>query len=294
MLFLLTGAVAQAQLSFLPQVGFEQSRTKLNYGNALSTSGIDGNFKASLKVNYQLKGGHSPFINLSTSPASVNFAFSEDGSLINSSQPVKNNLQFRLEGGYQYSSNPIQFKKRGADSKTIVTETNDVAIEQVATEQRKSCGSSTYKSHCGEKKVNLKRTPVNNNYLNMRLQPSLALAYIPSTQESIKPTGNGFEYNATNWKTAIVPAMGFEFAKGQQRLFTLSVFYTKAVGQNEETFTSSSGTKAVVTRLNPGASTWGMTLGVPFSFAKWNAVKIKEVKKEKDCNKIYYKKCTKI
>lgn len=286
-LLLLIGAVAHAQLSFLPQFGFEQSRSTLNYGDALSTSGVQGNLKASLKMDYRFKGGHSPFINLTTSPAPMNFIFTDNGSLINSYQSVKNNLQFRLEAGYQYSSRPIQFKK-GSSAKSNVFETNSGAVEQ-----RKSCGSVTYRSHCCEKRMSPKNT-LANNFLNMRLQPSLALAYIPSAGESIKQTGNGFQYNAANWKTAIVPAMGFEFAKGQQRLFTLTVFYTKPLGQNEETFTGSSGIKPTLTRLDPKASTWGMTIGVPFSFTKSNAIKTtKEKKEKKDCNRNYYRRCSK-
>ena len=136
------------------------------------------------------------------------------------------------------------------------------------------------------------RKPLTNSNLNMRLQPSLALAYIPSTNESLKQTASGFEYNAAAWKTAIVPAMGFEFAKGPQRLFTLSVFYTKPLGQNEETFTSSSVAKPTITRLAPTASSWGMTVGVPFSFAKANNNKVKKEKRE--CNRIYYRKCSKL
>jgi hypothetical protein len=289
MMFLLIGTVANAQLSFLPQIGFEQSRTTLNYGDALSTSGISGNFKASLKMDYRLKGGHSPFINVSTTPAPVSFVFNESGSLMNNYQAAKNNLQLRLEAGYQYSSSPIQFKKKGSVSKSNAPEINNENIVV-----KKSCGSATYKSHCDDKKRNSKN-PLNNDVLSMRLQPSLALAYIPSAGESLTQTANGFEYNAANWKTAVVPAMGFEFAKGRQRLFTLSIFYTKPLGEYEETVTSFSGNKAIITPLNPKASTWGMTLGVPFSFAKSNAVKIKKVKRTKeDCNKSYYRKCGKV
>jgi len=289
LLLLLTAAVTNAQLSFLPQIGFEQSRTTLNYGNGFSTSGIEGNFKAALKLDYRFKGGHSPFINLGTSPAPVNFVFSDGASLVNSYQSVKNNLQFRFEAGYQYSSKLIQFKKSGSVSKSKSIKTNSGNAEV-----KKSCGPSSYTSRCSSKKTGSKNPKIN-NALNMRFQPSLALAYIPSANENMKLTGNGFEYNAANWKTAIVPGMGFEFAKGRQRLFALNVFYTKGLGENEEAFTSYSGNKTTVTRLDPKASTWGMTIGVPFSFNKANTSKVKKVKKEKeDCNKIYYRKCSKI
>lgn len=284
LLFLLTAAIAHAQLSFLPQIGFEQSRTALNYGDAGSTAGIDGNLKGSLKVGYQFKGGHTPFINLGTSPAPMNFVFDNAGSLVNSYQAAKNNLKFRMEAGYQYTSSPIQFGKKSSASKSY----NETKNRN--TEQKKSCGSTNYRSHCGEKKMNFKNKQ-SNNFLNMRLQPSLALAYIPSTTENIKTTNNGFEYNA-NWKTAIVPAMGFQFAKGQQKLFTLTVFYTKPLGNNDETVTTYPGIKNTVTQLNSKVSTWGMTVGVPFSFTKANVTKVKKEKKE--CIKSCYRRCSRL
>jgi hypothetical protein len=286
LLFLSTGAITNAQLSFLPQVGFEQSRTAINYGDGLSALNTKGNLRAALKMDYRLKGGHAPFISLGTSPAPVSFAFDNAGSLLQSYQSVKSNLQFRMEAGYQYSSSPIRLGRKSSASKSKTAAiTNEYA-------QKSSCGSITYRSRCGTKKLASKNTPVNAP-LNMRLQPSLAFAYIPSGGESIKQSADRFEYNAAP-KTAIVPAMGFEFAKGTQRLFTLSVFYTKALGQNEQNVTSLSPVKPTITRIQPSASTWGMTVGVPFSFTKSKAVKaVKERREKKDCSGNYYRKCTK-
>ncbi|HVF81442.1 MAG TPA: hypothetical protein VM884_05895, partial [Flavisolibacter sp.] len=287
LLFLSTGVITNAQLSFLPQVGLEQSRAALNYGNGLSALNTNGNLKAALKVDYRLKGGHAPFINLGTSPAPISFAFDNAGSLLQSYQSAKSNLQFRMEAGYQYSSSPIQLGKKSSASKNkAAITTNEYS------QQRSSCGAITYRSRCGAKKTATKITQVAAP-LNMRLQPSLAFAYIPSGGESVKQTANGFEYNAAP-KTAIVPAMGFEFAKGTQRLFTLSVFYTKAVGQSQESVTSFSNTKPTITRIQPNTSTWGMTLGVPFSFTRSKAVKaVKETREKKNCTRNYYRRCTK-
>ncbi|MDQ6608565.1 MAG: hypothetical protein M3Y85_01955, partial [Bacteroidota bacterium] len=260
-LLLLIGAVAHAQLSFLPQIGFEQSHTTLNYGDAFS-SGIHDNLKAGLKLDYRFKGGHSPFINLTTSPQPVGFVFNDAAYINNNYQSIKSGLQFRVEAGYQYSSQPIQLKRSSSHFESKAYKTNNEGTERI-----KRCGSSSDRSRCCQKKMTLKNALANNN-LNMRLQPSIAVAYIPSSRENVKATSNGVEYNAANWKTAIVPAMGFEFAKADQRLFTLSVFYTKALGQEKETMTSFSGSKATITPLSSKASTWGMTIGIPFSFAK--------------------------
>jgi hypothetical protein len=284
LLCLATGATLHAQFSFLPQVGFEQSRTTLNY-NSLSASGVEGNLRASLKMDYRLKGGHGPYVNLGTSPAPVNFAFDNAGQLMKGIQQAENHLQFRMEAGYQYTSKAIQFGKR----KSSVSTSTPEQITETAT-RKQSCGSATYKSHCSSKKK-IAKTALANTNLNMRLQPSVGVAYLPSANEGLKQTANGFEY-AANWKTALVPAMGFEFAKGKQRLFTLTVFYTQPLGMQDESFTTSTGTKAVVTNLAPTASTWGMTVGVPFSFAKAAASKPKTEKKE--YTKTYYRRCVRV
>ena len=283
-LFLIAGTVCHAQLSFLPQVGFEQSRTCINY-NELSTSGVSGNFRANLKADYRLKGGHGPYVSLGTSPAPMNFAFSNTGSLMENYQSVKNNLQFRLETGYQYTSSPISLSKK--KSTAAPTENTEVVQEPVA--QKKSCGSSTYKPNCRDKKKSNKSS-TGNYGLNMRLQPSLGVAYIPANNDAITETPTGFQY-ASAWKTAIVPSMGFEFANGKQRFLTLNVFYTKPLGVQDESVTTFSGSKAVTTNISPAASTWGITAGVPFSFVKSNASKTKKVKK--DCHRVNYRRCYK-
>lgn len=282
-LLLLTAAVTHAQLSFLPQLGFEKGTTCLNY-NELSASSMQTAFRANLKTDYRFKGGHGPYVSLGTSPAPMSFSFTNAGALTEGYNAVKNNLQFRIETGYQYTSLPIQLKKKATAPTTDVTSQNlDENIYQ-----RKSCGSSTYKSSCGSKKKNSKSGFANG--LTMRLQPSLGVAYIPSNTQAITETSNGFQY-ASAWKTAIVPAMGFEFANGKQRFLTLTVFYTKPVGMDEETFTSGSSLKAVTTNISPSASTWGITAGVPFSFVKSNVSKTK--KQKKDCQRIIYRRCYK-
>ena len=285
LLCIAAGGVLHAQLSFLPQIGFEQARTTLNY-NSLSTSGAEGNLRASLKMDYRFKGGHGPYVNLGTSPAPIHFSFDNSGQLVKGLGAAKSNLQFRVETGYQYSSKPIFFGKSRNTSSAASSEVNTQS-----TAQQKSCGSTTYKASCRKTK-NISKTALANNNLNMRLQPSMGFAYVPSTSEGINQTSNGFTYNATNWKTALVPAVGFEFAKGTNRLFTLTVFYTQPLGLQEETFIGSTGTKAITTALTPKASTWGMTVGVPFSFAKANTHKTKKVKKE--CSKTSYKRCIRI
>ena len=285
-LFLLMGTIAHAQLSFLPYAGFEQSRTALNYSNAFSAADVNANLKAGLRMDYQLKGGHRPFINLATSPAPAVFHFDKNGSLASFNPVTSGGKLFRLEAGYLYSSKPIQFKKSSTTSTQPVAETANVP-------ERKSCGSYAYRSRCGTKKTAAKTAPAKSN-LAMRLQPSLSLAYIPSEIQNVEQTATGFNYTP-GWKTALVPAMGFEFAKGRQRLFTLNVFYTKPMGQRDETVnTFAENNKPVTTSLQPRASTWGLTLGVPFSFTKARQSKAKTISRtteKKECTRTNYRRC---
>lgn len=285
MLLVATGAASHAQLSLLPQIGFERSGTKLNY-NSLSATECAAAFRANLRADYRFKSGHGPYVGIGTSPAQTNFRFDNAGSLIKGMQTEQNSLQFRLEGGYQYTSKPIQLKRNTA---TPRAEPSPVTTETVT---KKSCGSYAYKSSCGSKKRSPESRLVNNS-LNMRLQPSIGLAYLPSAGDNIQQTANGFAYTS-GWKTAIVPAMAFEFARGSQRFLTLSVFYTRPFGQQQQSFTDYSATKTTTTTLQPRTTTWGMAVGVPFSFAKSGAAKPKTAKTKKDSNKTYYKRCIRI
>ena len=260
-LLFIAAASLHAQLSFLPQAGFEQSRTNLMYGNGLSASDMSSNFKAALKIDYRLKGGHSPFINITTSPAPMSFAFNNLGTLENNYQAAKANLRLRLEAGYQYSSLPIRLGKKSSSVKAPSTDVaNAVAM------QHHGCGAMVARSRCGNKRQ-MNKGPLD-NMLNMRLQPALAFAYIPSSAQRINQTTDGFTYTAGTWKTAVVPSMGFEFDKGRQRLFTLTVFYTKPLEEAEAMGTISSGIKAINVPLEPTTSTWGLTVGIPFGFTK--------------------------
>lgn len=276
----LASTTLRAQFSFLPYAGFERSRTTLSYSD-LSSARINGNLKAGLKMDYRLKGGHSPFINLTTSPAPVSFAFDNAGSLLNTFR--QGGLRFRLEGGYQYSSKPIQLGKRG----------NSVATTPLANSyQKQSCGAATYVSHCCAKRSAAK-TMLTNKTLNMRLQPSLALAYIPSTTTTVKRNTDGFEYAAGTWKTALVPAMGFEFANGRQRLFTLTAFYTHPLGQKAQAVTTAKEGKISSTSFQAGTSSWGLTLGIPFGFSKHQVSKVRTERKS-SCGGMYYRRCMRL
>ena len=89
--------------------------------------------------------------------------------------------------------------------------------------------------------------------------------------------------------------MGFEFAKGAQRLFTLGVFYTRPLGLKEATVSSFTEGKTYLTKLGPRASTWGLTLGVPLSLTQTKQVKaVKTNTEKKSCTRTYYRRCQRL
>ena len=131
----------------------------------------------------------------------------------------------------------------------------------------------------------------------MRIQPSLGLAYIPSVKNDIVTKTQGgqttYQYNAGNWKTALVTGAGFEFGKNSQRLFTVSINYFNAIGNLEkQTLTTVSDGKTSVTNLQSDVSGWNMRVGIPFTLSKKSGAKQKQQQKSyKDCGqyKIEYR-----
>jgi hypothetical protein len=257
MLFLLCGitTTALAQLSFLPQLGFENSKTlmQVDNGSSFSPAGINANFRANLRIDYKFKQGFGPYVSIGTAPGTIAYSFSEAA---NNFKAVTNSQQLRLEGGYQYTSKPIQFKKPSKQETTKTT--------TQYTEVRRKCGSYYYYHKQSTATAKQKQ----NNSLALRLQPSVGLAFLPSAQSNLKMDGSDYVYNAGNYKTALVSGMGFEFDKGKQRLFTLSVFYSRGLGSLKEEVPPYANDKIGNTLLNSSGSSWGMTVGVPFSFAK--------------------------
>src|SRR5215203_4443968 len=262
MLVLLVTITANAQLSFLPQIGLEQSKTSVSINDlpSFSPMGVNNFLKANLRMDYRFKNGHSPYVSFGTSPGVVAYSFTDPSNAANNFKTAAGSLQWRMEGGYQYSSKPIILKKNSGKQAAASTTQNVVT--------KKSCGSYYY-YHRSTEKTAAKTTAKQNNNLTLRLQPSIGVAYLPSIDDDLVFNGSLYQYNAGNYKTAMVSGMGFEFGKGKQRLFTLSLFYTKGLDiQDDQTIANIENDKMASTTLNSTTSSWGMTVGVPFSFSK--------------------------
>jgi hypothetical protein len=272
--FVAFGFAAGAQkFSLLPQVGFENSKTKIRYNDlpSFSPAGINFSPQVGLLFTYTSKPGHGLFLGAASSRSIVPFSFTDPENGMNNYKTTTGDMQLRFETGYQFNSKPLYFKKQG---------TNAVKPGENKISEKKSCGSFSYRSHCMKNKTAANRSS-NTDKLKqqaqgrnkgswVRLQPSVGMGFIPVVKtDVITKTQNGlttYEYNAGNWNTALMTGMGFEFGKNKSRLFTLSVNYFKGLGNlDKQTISTVIGSKTLTTHLQSEVSGWNMRIGVPFT-----------------------------
>lgn len=285
--FVAFGYAAKSQkFSLLPQVGFENSKTTIQYNNSSSfaPAGVVFSPQVSLQFAYKSKPGHGAFVGASSSRSTVPFSFTNPETGMENFKTVTGKMQVRLEGGYQFSSKPIYFKKQ--NNTTIKQKENRIT-------EKRNCSSYSYKSSCMSKKTDANRSsdptklkqPGINKGSWVRFQPSLGMGLIPSDKtDVITKMQNGqttYEYRAGNWNTALVTGMGFEFGKNNTRLFTLSVNYFKGIGNlDKQTISTVTGTKTLTTQLQSDVSGWNMRMGIPFTLgSKKSTIKQQSVRK---------------
>ena len=284
---------ANSQLTILPQAGFENSNTKISYNNLPYFSPVSQlQPKFGLRADYKFKSGFGPFAGIATSRPLVSYNFVDPEKGMMEYSASMGNMQAQLQAGLQYTSKPIFFKKqtsanKASSAKTVETTTSNQSYY--------SSGCSRYRSYsgCGAKKSSTaEKTKSPKTGWALRLQPSAGVGFIPSNVNDLVVTSagtqNNYTYNAGNNKTTLLTGMGFEFAKNEKKLFTLSVNYFKGLGDNSTSFTSESAGKTTTTLLNSKLSGWGATLGIPISFTKKPksaATQKVEQKPKYDCQK---------
>ncbi|HEY1112886.1 MAG TPA: hypothetical protein VGE66_04975 [Chitinophagaceae bacterium] len=294
---LLLSTATGAQLTLTPQIGIDNSRTELNYngGPSFAPLGRQTDPRASLRLDYRLKGGHGPFVGVASSPAPIDFSFAAPATGARDFKAGRADRQFRLEGGWQYSSKPITFRNRKAEA-AAAQRARTRALEQSAEKSR--CGSYRYKSSSMEDKMNKAVQQARSRAWNLRVQPFAGAAYVPSTEEDLATQNGTNTYKAGNWNTALLAGTGFEFGRGSQRLFTINVQYLKGLGNlDEKTLVTQSDAKTTLTRLQSDVSAWSVGLGLPFTLAKKKAAtptRSQSTKEKSKCGeyKEYRYRCT--
>jgi len=287
-LFLLLGTAAHAQWSLLPQLGIERPSADLRVNGQKVTGSLDGErvFKAALRTDYRFKSGHGPYASIGSSPAALRVQFDDPQDLSANYATATSGQQWRLEGGYGFSTKPIYFKKGGAKnavSKSTQTMTRTVVV-------KKSCGSYTYTYRCQR---SAPQQQTKNTAFNLRLQPAVGMAYLPDVKETVTQKGNVTTYRAGNWNTAFVSSLGFELAKGTHRFLTLQLAYTKGIGNlGTQSVSTITDAKTVVTSLRSNASSWALTAGIPIQLTKRTAAPVKSAPKQEVEKERTYKRCS--
>ena len=152
LLLLVCGTAAHAQLSLLPQIGLDNSRTSINLNNTVfNPLGNEISPRASLRLDYKFKKGHGPFVGVATSPAVVQFSFADPNAALSQFKAAAANLQLRFEGGYGYTTKPIQLGRNSRSnlSKAPAQKAAKAPAQKVVTKtsvQKKECGTYTFRS----------------------------------------------------------------------------------------------------------------------------------------------------
>jgi len=269
-LFIVFRYAANAQFSILPQLGLENSRTSLEFNDLYSVSKNNAKLlpEAAIRLDYKFKNGHGPFVGIATSRSIIKFNFSDPERGVDAYKVSRGNTQLRLEGGYQISTRPIYFKKPTAGKSTKVWYQKNTTKNCGGYVSRNSCGSKSYKASVAKSK---------DKGSWVRIQPSLGAAYIPSTPSSgidtkSQGTQTRYEYNAGNWKTALISGVGFEFGKNALSKFNVSINYIRGMGNLEKSITTESGNKLTTTYLESRASGWNLRMGIPISLSKKKSI----------------------
>jgi hypothetical protein len=273
-LFVVFRYAANAQFFLLPQLGFENSRNSLEFNELNSVAKNNAIPQGAIRLDYKFKKGHGPFVGIATSQSIVRFNFSDRETGMDAYKVSRGNTQLRLEGGYQLSTKPIYFKKSAATMKSS-------KAQHLNNRTKKGCGGYIARGTCGSKSSKATAARAIDRGSWVRIQPSLGVAYIPFTPSSeieIKHLGaqTGYQYNAGNWKTALITGVGFEFGKNALSKFNVSINYARNISKLEQSITTESGTKLITTSLKSQASSWNLRMGIPISLHKKKSVIAKQ------------------
>lgn len=279
-LIIVCGYAMNAQkLSLTPQVGFENSFTKINFNELGSFAPLGGAFspQVSLRLDYKFKQGFGPYVGVSTSRSIVLYSFNDIENGMSLYNATKGNMQLRMEAGYQFTTNPIVFNKSKYTSQGSTSQktTANKGFENNYSYRSNCSGSysSCCRSSCQNKNSQSRRAQSKNNGGWVKLQPSVGVGYIPSPKVDVVTKTLGgqttYEYRAGNWNTALLTGMGFEFGRNRQRLATVSFNYFKGIGNlNDQVVSTTSGTKTSVAHLQSNTSGFNIKVGIPFTLAE--------------------------
>jgi len=285
-----TLATRAQKFTLLPQAGFENSRSIIQFNdqNSLAPLGVRFSPQASLRLNYTSKTGQGFFVGLASSRSTVLVGFTNPEDAFNSFTSMAGNYKARLEAGYQFTSPKINLGK----AKQISQKSSGSSVNRSSGYSGR-CGGYCA-SRCSNKSTNEKKVSTRPASW-VRIQPSIGLGFIPGPGADLisKPGGieTAYEYRAANYNTALLTGANIEFGKGNKGLMTVSLNYFNGNGINKQSITTSQGNKISTTTLRSDVSGWNLRVGIPFSMSKTSTQKKKVIqvqnieKKEKPQNR---------
>jgi hypothetical protein len=283
LILFISGATVTAQLSILPQVGIENSKTSIHYNDFTPFTPLGGvvSPQLALRVDYKFKKQHGPFAELSTSRSLVSYEFSDPENGMKMFKATPGDMQLRFEAGYQFSSKPFYFSKAKSSAKAAPaasSKTSHYRSYGNYYSSRGHCGRSVNKSSQQFKSGSASAAQaVKEKGWYMAVQPLIGAAVTPAVKNEIIRQAAGSQasylYNAGNWNTALVTGAGFEFGQNVQKKFVITFQYLKGLGNlNNTQLTTMTGAKESVTQLRSDASAFSIKAGIPITLSKKKTV----------------------
>ena len=275
LLFAMVTLSAKSQLTLLPQVGIDHSKTIIqsNDFSSFAPLGMKISPMFGARLGYIAKSGHGAYLGVSTSAGSLNYRFTDPLTAGTSYKVSGDELGLHLEAGYQFSTKPIALSKHGTNK----TSYRNSGTQHHGCGGHTACGQHNGCSHhtgggehftCSQHR-SINRTGKSSSTY-MRIKPSVGLAFAPSEDNRIESeTKNGltsYEYKA-GWKTAITAGIAFDFGSQNQSKFVVSVNYLHGLGNNTQTLNTVDNSKTTAHTFQSGTSGFSVSLGIPINLS---------------------------
>jgi hypothetical protein len=228
------------QLVLTPQVGYQNSKTRTLFNNSpYYVPGSDNTAMLGLRLNYQSKKGHGPYISAGLVSTTSNYDLMDLGIGYHSLLGITTDA-FRVQAGYQWNSKPLYFKR--------IWDNRMSPAEFAA--QKKKGWSVRFQPYIGAG-IDFRRGNDGND-----------IAQINNT--SIVTYSNRRNFH-------IASGINLEFGRNDKKKFTLGIGYVQSIGScsQNSTYIQNSGSGNIYqTQLCGRTSGFHVTLGIPLTLWK--------------------------
>lgn len=275
LLFAALAFSANAQFTLLPQAGIDQSKATIQSNDFSALSKAMTSPQVGLRLSYTAKTGSGAFFGISSGSPATEFKFNDPQTASTSYKLSGQDMQFRIEGGYQFTTKPIALSKPHYFNKPSHRFSEGQQHNgyghygSMHNGSHSPCGQHNASNHFGKSSFKA----MQNKGLYMRIVPSLGLAYAPAGKSEIETeTRSGqtfYEYNAGS-KTSIIAGTAFQFGSRNQTKFVVSLNYLKGLGNNMQTLNTTDLGKTTTTAhtYQSSTSSFNVSIGIPINLKK--------------------------